>query len=687
MQKPTDLIDDMSLPPYRLPLRNESYGGSAMTYVFKKAFPGDYPQFINQGGVQQASYYETEHAIIFPPCSDKADSQLESIDAILKQNYFHLKPRLEALKNKRWLFSVAEEQNFLGKPRNHWVTVCYEPTGYGPTKTEGKITLIDSTGAGSGLHLLSKQFSEYMGNLLKFFEQQAKTHLYSTDSMQNMFITGLAPYSLKSKSIDIVYKEVQIDDIHCGRWTAIILMSLAFGKDPILSIDDLPDILTHFENFDQVAFAPYVTVKEREDAINAITASEITAEEMHHNTTETSTRLEPDITAEEEHRDVANALTRPITDVIDREAHNNETDVTTEFMSGITLEEGRSIVTHEMASAMNHSTTISFQRLNSNDSLSDVATHDTEQTYGSTIKFLKNALFSKLFGHYNLPLYLSPGLSRTHQPLGLLSNIPHHFSQYPQQKTPIFYAPPRVSPSIFQFIFRQPISNTSRTRSLLNNVDSQKISLVKEERIDKHKPIPVQEKRQSTPALEELTDQPQTMLEQKERTEKPQVTHVQNKLTNESKPMSEIERLATNNLPFSPDSIERPSRSGAFETVASLTRGTQLSLFPTNTEKTLETINKTPISHNNFSNHFQLRCLQALLITSAITFTILAVLMAPSVAIIGIGTTAGLMIALCYSAIGSAFVTGLSAAALEVSDVYRQQKVKSAPQFETSSFV
>ncbi len=95
------------------------------------------------------------------------------------------------------------------------------------------------------------------------------------------------------------------------------------------------------------------------------------------------------------------------------------------------------------------------------------------------------------------------------------------------------------------------------------------------------------------------------------------------------------------------------------------------SFFSSSNEKTN---NKASSSTSYFSNHFRLRCLQALLITTAMTFTALAILISPSVAIIGAGLTAGLIAGLCYSALSTAFVATMSAAALEVSDRYSQYK-------------
>ena len=182
---------------------HEKFGASHIRRVFSRSpwlkGMGSRPTF---GGISQPFFYESDHATVFSPVTDKDkldQSQCETIqqtlallDEALARSQFTLD------KAKRMVFPVSEEQKILGLlPRNHWVTLTYDPNSE-------TATLIDS-------------------------RPQLYGYLYPTAPMQASLSEGLSYLGLSVREFNIQYQSIQHDDIHCGAWTTINIESLALG--------------------------------------------------------------------------------------------------------------------------------------------------------------------------------------------------------------------------------------------------------------------------------------------------------------------------------------------------------------------------------------------------------------------------------------------------------------------------
>ncbi len=238
---------------------SQSLHATHMVAILMQAFTG-HGEYIPPGHtLLQPSVYETNHALIFPPCSDNKQSQmLSNIQAVLEINYDTLHNKTD-LRSKYWLFPVAEEmlfgrlsmENFntyipsllkpisdrLITPRNHWVTLCYNPRS-------GTATVIDSM---VGL----------------------SPKLYSIGAMTTLLMSGLKKYNLSVEACErVIYQGVQLDHIHCGRWTAINLLALARGKqiDELnLNKEDLAEIGPYLDKLViNGTKTPYIPVADRQ---------------------------------------------------------------------------------------------------------------------------------------------------------------------------------------------------------------------------------------------------------------------------------------------------------------------------------------------------------------------------------------------------------------------------------------
>ena len=158
------------------------------------------------GGIEQPFFYKNEHVIIFPPVTDtdKQNRMLETLKETLEITAAKVDPlELNSIQNKLLVFPVAEEQPMLFViPRNHWVTLVYDPTTQ-------HATVIDS-------------------------RPQRYGYLYSMLAMQRSLTEGLARFNLQVNQFNVQYQAIQHDDIHCGAWTAMNLEALSQGA----SIDE-----------------------------------------------------------------------------------------------------------------------------------------------------------------------------------------------------------------------------------------------------------------------------------------------------------------------------------------------------------------------------------------------------------------------------------------------------------------
>ena len=173
----------------------KKYGPSHMIQLLSTTFRSSENLRTNNWlGLELPCFYESDEAIIFTPVSDVDDSHhdLESITQTLSQTPANL-PR------KKLIFPVVEEQrSFLDLPRNHWVTLHYDPD------TE-IATLIDSRPAWASFW-------------------------YPTSTIHTTLMSGLSARGLVVKTFEVKYQGVQSDYMRCGAWTAVNIELLAHGK-------------------------------------------------------------------------------------------------------------------------------------------------------------------------------------------------------------------------------------------------------------------------------------------------------------------------------------------------------------------------------------------------------------------------------------------------------------------------
>lgn len=169
------------------------FSASVMTQIFEKS----YPKLVN---LPQA-IYSTKHAIIFSPSSDKSKTDLPTVETLLCSA--SQKISKNDISSKILLFPITEQQLTIdfyvwnSGPRNHWVTLHYDPS------TE-IATIIDSR--------------PYLNSFL-----------YPLSYLEDFLKKGLRPFQCSVKDFRVIYQDIQPDDIYCGPWTAINIESLAYG--------------------------------------------------------------------------------------------------------------------------------------------------------------------------------------------------------------------------------------------------------------------------------------------------------------------------------------------------------------------------------------------------------------------------------------------------------------------------
>ncbi|CAM2811976.1 hypothetical protein [Legionella worsleiensis] len=154
------------------------------------------------GNITAPAYYENEHALILDAATDTINPRAQLIQTITDafQSINGLSP---AEKAKKIIIPVAEEQKILGLfPRNHWITLYYDPQ-------TNKATVLDS-------------------------RPWMVSFLYPTSSMRTQLLDGIKQVYGETKAqgtqFEIRYQGVQHNDIHCGAWTARNIMDLAGAR-------------------------------------------------------------------------------------------------------------------------------------------------------------------------------------------------------------------------------------------------------------------------------------------------------------------------------------------------------------------------------------------------------------------------------------------------------------------------
>ncbi|MEI6094241.1 MAG: hypothetical protein WCR08_02055 [Gammaproteobacteria bacterium] len=180
------------------PQLNSRYKSEQMRKVLAASLRLCPRTFYTNGGVLSPYFYEGEHAIVFPPCSDTDGTGMETITQVLAQ----AKPHLIAPASKCFLFPLAEERGaFLswGPSRKHWVTLHYDPSTQIATVIDSRPTLV--------------------------------SYWYICQPIHDFLNAGLMALDLPPvKKFNVVYQGIQHDDIRCGPWTAANIEGLACGR-------------------------------------------------------------------------------------------------------------------------------------------------------------------------------------------------------------------------------------------------------------------------------------------------------------------------------------------------------------------------------------------------------------------------------------------------------------------------
>ncbi|MBL7479330.1 hypothetical protein [Legionella bononiensis] len=155
------------------------------------------------GGILAPGYYSNAHALVLDAATDTVNPRAQKLQTI-KEAFEPLRNISEADKEKKIIIPVTEEQKILGLfPRNHWVTLHYDPQ-------TNKATLLDSRPW-----------------ILSF--------LYPRSAMKESLIDGLSTIygveTARETQFEIRYQGVQNNDTYCGAWTSRNIMDLA-GANP-----------------------------------------------------------------------------------------------------------------------------------------------------------------------------------------------------------------------------------------------------------------------------------------------------------------------------------------------------------------------------------------------------------------------------------------------------------------------
>ena len=178
------------------------YGPSDLRSVLRVNFTPQANRPI-LGGILAPGYYSNEHAIVLDAATDTVNPRAQQLQTI-KEAFEPLKNISVADKQKKIIIPVTEEQKILGLfPRNHWVTLHYDPQ----TK---QATVLDS-------------------------RPWIVSFLYPSSAMKDLLIDGLSTIygeeTARETQFEIRYQGVQHNDTYCGAWTSRNIMDLA-GANP-----------------------------------------------------------------------------------------------------------------------------------------------------------------------------------------------------------------------------------------------------------------------------------------------------------------------------------------------------------------------------------------------------------------------------------------------------------------------
>lgn len=151
------------------------------------------------GGIRAPGYYENNNALVLDAASDKSDPDRQILQTI-DTAFDALSNLSDEQKLKKIIIPVAEEQKILGiVPRNHWVTLYYDPL-------TNQATLLDS-------------------------RPWLVSFLYPTSSMEQLLTAGLTKIYgtdiARPMIFDVQYQDVQHNDVYCGAWTGKNIRDLA----------------------------------------------------------------------------------------------------------------------------------------------------------------------------------------------------------------------------------------------------------------------------------------------------------------------------------------------------------------------------------------------------------------------------------------------------------------------------
>ncbi|KTD51353.1 hypothetical protein [Legionella quateirensis] len=178
------------------------YGPSELRSVIRVNFT-PHTKRPTLGGISTPGYYSNAHAIVLDAATDTVNPKAQTLQTI--QDAFEpLKNCTAADKQKKIIIPVTEEQKILGIfPRNHWVTLYYDPQ-------TNQATLLDS-------------------------RPRIVSFLYPSSAMKESLIDGLSTiYGVKTAretQFEIRYQGTQHNDTYCGAWTSRNIMDLA-GANP-----------------------------------------------------------------------------------------------------------------------------------------------------------------------------------------------------------------------------------------------------------------------------------------------------------------------------------------------------------------------------------------------------------------------------------------------------------------------
>lgn len=163
----------------------------------------------NTGTYEPGGYYSNAHALVLDASTDKVNPQIQLLQTI-EQAFDAIKNIPDSEKHKKIIIPVAEEQRIFGIPRNHWVTLYYDPE-------TNQATLIDSRPYIVSLFYPTSEMERLLRAGLKT--------LYGNDIAQAM--------RFNSK-----YQGVQRNDIHCGAWTSRNIRDLSGTNGPVAAIEE-----------------------------------------------------------------------------------------------------------------------------------------------------------------------------------------------------------------------------------------------------------------------------------------------------------------------------------------------------------------------------------------------------------------------------------------------------------------